>query len=149
MTIIQRLFGRSLRNRLLILTVILVILIAGSVLMIVNYEVSNLTDAKLQQDFATTYHTFNRFLSLRNERLVESCMLISELPVLKAQLSTRDPATIKDYILSREESPARLVGVDLFTLTNEKGQVLFRMDRPEKFGDTLSGNPFIRHALEG
>ena len=117
MTIVQYLFGKSVRNRLLILTVMLVILISGSVLMIVNYEVRSLTDAKLQQDFDITYHTFNRFLSLRNERLVESCMLISELPVLKAQLSTKDPATIKDYILSRDESPARLVGVDLFTLT--------------------------------
>jgi class 3 adenylate cyclase len=149
MTAFRHLLGTSVRNRLLILTAMLVILVAGSVLMIVNYEVRSLTDAKLEQDFVTTYHIFNRFLSLRNERLVESCMLISELPVLKAQLSTRDPATIKDYILSREESPARLVGVDLFTLTNEKGEVLFRLDRPEKFGDTLSGNPFVRRALEG
>ena len=142
-------FGTTLRNRLLILTTILVVLIAGSVLMIVNFEVRNLINDKLQSDFDITYHTFNRFLSLRNERLIESCLLISELPILKAQLSTHDPATIKDYILTREESPARLVGVDLFTLTNEKGQVLFRLDRPEKFGDTLSNIPVIRHALEG
>jgi class 3 adenylate cyclase len=149
MSIFRFLFTGSLRNRLLISTVAFVILIAGSVLMIVNYEIRNFTNTKLQQDFDITYHTFNRFLSLRNERLVESCVLISELPVLKAQLSTRDPATIKDYILSREESPARLVGVDLFTLTDEKGQVLFRLDRPEKFGDTLTSFPFIRRALEG
>jgi Adenylate cyclase, family 3 (some proteins contain HAMP domain) len=149
MPLVRRLFAPTLRNRLLISTVALVIFIAGSVLMIVNYEIQNLTNTKLQQDFDITYHTFKRFLSLRNERLVESCMLISELPVLKAQLSTRDPATIKDYILSREESPAKLVGVDLFTLTNDKGQVLFRLDRPEKFGDTLASLPFIQHALEG
>jgi class 3 adenylate cyclase len=149
MALLRHLFTGTLRNRLLISTVALVVLIAGSVLMIVNYEIRDLTNTKLQQDFDITYHTFNRFLSLRNERLVESCLLISELPVLKAQLSTKDPATIKDYILSREESPARLVGVDLFTLTNEKGQVLFRLDRPEKFGDTLASVQAIRHALDG
>ncbi|RPI02792.1 MAG: HAMP domain-containing protein [Ignavibacteriae bacterium] len=140
------LFGTTLRNRLLILTTILVVLISGSVLLIVNFKVRDLVNDKLQKDFDITYHTFNRFLSLRNDRLVESCLLISELPILKAQLSTHDPATIKDYILSREESPARLIGADLFTLTNEKGQVLFRLDHPEKFGDTLT---VIRHALEG
>ncbi|MCX6120013.1 MAG: HAMP domain-containing protein [Ignavibacteriales bacterium] len=149
MAILRNLFTGSLRNRLLISTVALVILIAGSVLMIVDYEIRDLTNTKLQKDFDITYHTFKRFLSLRNETLVKSCLLISELPVLKAQLSTRDPATIKDYILSREESPARLVGVDLFTLTDEKGRVLFRLDRPEKFGDTLAFMPVIRHALEG
>ena len=149
MVSIHSFFATTLRNRLLILTTILVVLVAGSVLLIVNFKVRDLVNDKLQKDFDITYHTFNRFLSLRNERLVESCLLISELPVLKAQLSTHDPATIKDYILSREESPARLIGVDLFTLTNEKGQVLFRLDHPEKFGDTLASIPVIRHALEG
>jgi class 3 adenylate cyclase len=149
MAIAHSIFAPTLRNRLLILTTILVVLIAGSVLAIVNFKVQDLVNDKLQKDFDITYHTFNRFLSLRNERLVESCLLISELPILKAQLSTHDPATIKDYILSREESPARLIGVDLFTLTNEKGQVLFRLDHPEKFGDTLASVPVIRHALDG
>jgi class 3 adenylate cyclase len=149
MAFAHSLLAPTLRNRLLILTTILVVLIAGSVLMIVNFKVRDLVNDKLQKDFDITYHTFNRFLSLRNERLVESCLLISELPILKAQLSTHDPTTIKDYILSREESPARLIGVDLFTLTNEKGQVLFRLDHPEKFGDTLASLPVIHHALEG
>ena len=144
MAFTRSLFATTLRNRLLILTTILVVLIAGSVLLIVNFKVRDLVNDKLQKDFDITYHTFNRFLSLRNERLVESCLLISELPILKAQLSTHDPATIKDYVLSREESPARLIGVDLFTLTNEKGQVLFRLDHPEKFGDTLAFFPVIR-----
>ena len=149
MAFVPSLFTTTLRNRLLILTTILVVLIAGSVLLIVNFKVRDLVNDKLQKDFDITYNTFNRFNSLRNERLVESCLLISELPILKAQLSTHDPATIKDYILSREESPARLIGVDLFTLTNEKGQVLFRLDHPEKFGDTLASIPVIHLALEG
>ncbi|HEY9167196.1 MAG TPA: adenylate/guanylate cyclase domain-containing protein [Candidatus Kryptonia bacterium] len=149
MKFLYGLFLPSLRNRLLVLTMALVVLISGSVLFIVRNEIHELTDAKLQQDFTTTYQTFKRFLALRNQRLVESCMLISELPVLKAQLSTRDPATIKDYVLNRQESPAKLVQVDLFTLTNDKGQVLFRLDHPEKFGDTLRGEPSVAAALQG
>ena len=142
-------FTPSLRNKLLILTVALVVVISGSVLFIVSNEIHFLTNAKLQQDYSTTLQTFNRFMTLRNERLIESCMLISELPVLKAQISTKDPTTLKDYVLMRDESPAKLVEVDLFTLTNERGQVLFRLDRPEKYGDTLTMYPSIRSALNG
>ncbi len=146
---LRSLFEPTLRNRLLVLTVALVVTIAGSVLLIVRLEVRKVTDARLQQDFANTYRTFKRFLSLRNERLIESCLLISELPVLKAQLSTRDPATLRDYVLSRDESPAKLVAVDIFTLTDEKGRVLFRLDRPDQYGDTLTVPSFIGNALQG
>lgn len=127
----------------------LVVLITASVLLIVRDEVHFLADSKIQQDFATTHETFERFLTLRNQRLVESCKLISELPVLKAQLSTRDPATIRDYVLNQQESPAKLIHVDLFTLTDEKGRVLFRLDSPEKFGDDLASQPSVAAALSG
>jgi len=142
-------FQPSLRNRLLVLTMALVVLVSGAVLLIVRNEVHSLTNSRIQQDFTTTYQTFQRFLALRNQRLVESCMLISELPVLKAQLSTHDPATIRDYVLNRQESPAKLINVDLFTITNEKGQVLFRLDHPEKYGDTLEMQPSVAAALNG
>jgi class 3 adenylate cyclase len=149
MNFIKKLFFPSLRNRLLVLTVALVVVISGAILFIVRNEIRVLTKTQLQHDFSTTYQTFNRFMTLRNERLIESCMLISELPILKAQLSTKDPGTLKDYILMRDESPAKLVEVDLFTLTNEKGQVLFRLDQPEKYGDTLTMYPSIHNALAG
>jgi len=149
MKFIRSLAAPSLRKRLLVLTMALVILISGVVLLIVRNEVHALTDSKIQQDFANTYQTFRRFLSLRNQRLVESCKLISELPVLKAQLSTKDPATIRDYVLNQQGSPAKLVHVELFTLTNEKGEVLFRLDHPEKFGDTLANQASVVNALNG
>lgn len=149
MKFIRDLVAPSLRKRLLVLTMALVILISGVVLLIVRGEVHALTDSKIQQDFANTYQTFRRFLSLRNQRLVESCKLISELPVLKAQLSTKDPATIRDYVLNQQGSPAKLVHVELFTITNEKGKVLFRLDHPEKFGDTLTDQTSVADALAG
>lgn len=149
MKFLRALLSSSVRNRLLVLTILLVVLITGSVLAVVSIEIGSLTNSKIQQDFTNTHRTFKRFLALRNERLVESCLLISELPVLKAQLSTKDAATIKDYVLSSSESPARIAEVDIFTLTNEKGEVLFRLDRPEKFGDLLTDNPSVRRALEG
>jgi len=143
------LFVPSLRNRLLVLTIMLVVVVSGAVLLVLNMEVRNLTNSKLQQDFTNTYHTFQRFLTLRNERLVESCYLISELPVLKAQMSTRDPGTISEYVLKDAGSPAKLLEVDIFTLTNERGQVLFRLDHPDKWGDTLATLPSVQKALDG
>ncbi len=127
----------------------LVIALVGGVLFFVSQQVESLTSAKLQQEFQNTQRTFKRFLTLRNDQLIESCVLISELPVLKAQLSTKDPSTLKDYILKREESPAKLVEADLFTLTDERGCVLFRLDRPELHGDTIASMSSIRQALAG
>jgi hypothetical protein len=127
----------------------LVIVVSGSVLFVLNIQIRDLTNAKLQQDFTNTYQTFKRFLNLRNERLVESCTLISELPNLKANLSTKDPLTIEDYVLRRAESPAKLVEADVFTLTDEKGRVWFRLDHPEKYGDTIAALPSIQNALAG
>ena len=149
MKFLQNLFAPSLRNRLLVLTVMLVVLVSGSVLFIVNMEIQSLTNSKLQQDFTNTYHTFKRFLALRNERLVQSSQFIAEFPVLKATILTKDPETIRNYALSPYDSPAKLAEVDVFTLTNQKGQVTFRLDRPEKSGDTISTLPFVRKALEG
>jgi adenylate cyclase len=149
MKFLPSLFGPSLRNRLLILTIMLVVVVSGSVLFVLNIEIRNLTDSKLQQDFANTYQTFKRFLTLRNERLVESCTLISELPILKAQLSTKDPSTIREYVLRSAESPAKVVEADIFTLTDEKGRVWFRLDQPEKFGDTIATLPSVQKALAG
>jgi adenylate cyclase len=149
MRFLRNFFLSSLRNRLLVLTILLVILISGSVLAFVSLQIRNLTYSKLQQDFTNTYQTFKRFLTLRNERLVESCLLISELPNLKASLSTKDFETIRHYIVSSEESPAKLAEVDIFTLTDDRGRVLFRLDRSDRYGDTLATLPFIRRALEG
>jgi len=146
---LRQLFSISLRNKIYLMSVGLVAVTVGVVLSIVDRQVQNQTMEKIQNDFQSVYQTFNRFLKLRNERLLESCILISELPVLKAQLSTGDPATIRDYVLNREESPARIVDVDILTITDARGMVLFRYDQPETHGDTLSALPFIKRALGG
>ena len=127
MSRLRDMFSLTLRNKIYILSVGLVVILIGVVLTIVDRQVERQTTAKIESDFFSTYQIFNRFLKLRNERLVQACLLISELPVLKAQLSTKDPATIKDYVLHREESPARIVRADILTLTDERGRVLFRL----------------------
>jgi class 3 adenylate cyclase len=149
MNFLQTLSSPTLRNKIYALSVGLVVILVAVVLFIVDRQIEQQTTTKISTDFLLTYQNFDRFLKLRNARLQESCLLISELPVLKAMLSTKDPATIKDYFLHREESPARIVQVDILTLTDDHGRVLFRLDRPELFDDTLSSLPFIRHALQG
>ncbi len=139
----------SLRNKIYVLSVGLVVVVIAVVLTIIDRQLEQQTTEKIGQDFLSTYQNFDRFLRLRNARLEESCLLISELPLLKAQLSTKDPATIKDYILHQEESPARVVQVDILTLTDDHGRVLFRLNDPDRSGDTLASLSFVKHALEG
>jgi len=147
--LLNQLSSPSFRTKVYALSVGLVVILVAVVLFIVDRQVESQTTAKISSDFQVTYQNFDRFLKLRNERLVESCRLISELPVLKAQLSTKDEPTIKDYFLHREESPARVVQVDLLILTDDRGTVLFRLDRPDLFGDTLQSVPSVQRALQG
>ena len=145
---LRALIAPSLRNKIYLLVVGLVGVLIVVVLSVVDRQIEQQTKQKMESDFLSVYQTFNRFLKLRNERLTQSCALIAELPVLKAMFST-DPATIKDYVMLRDESPVRIVQVDIFTLTDARGKVLFRYDRPEVAGDTIASLPFIRNALQG
>lgn len=146
---LRKILAPTLRNKIYLLVVGLVGILIFAVLTIVDRKVESQTMDKMVDDFQLNYQNFNRFLKLRNERLRESCLLISELPVLKAHLSLGDPATIKQYMLDPQASPASIVDVDILTLTDVKGIVLFRLDRPELHGDTLASLPFIKRALRG
>ncbi len=148
-SLLRRALAPTLRNKIYLLVVGLVGILIFVVLTIVDQQVQSETMTKMEEDFQANYQNFNRFLKLRNERLRESCLLITELPVLKANLATRDPATIKKYMLDPEAGPAGVVEADLLTLTDARGIVLFRLDRPELYGDTLSSVPFIKRALQG
>lgn len=147
--LLRRFRVRSFRARILLLLVGLVIVTMTASLVVVNSRLQVLTDETIHREYAKTLKTFRRFLSLQNTRLIESCLLISELPVLKAQISTRDHATIRDYFLEREESPQKLTNVDYFLITDEKGIVLFRTDSPEHHSDTLAMRPSIAQAVSG
>ena len=148
-SLLRKALAPTLRNKIYLLVVGLVGVLVFAVLTIVDRKVESQTMEKMKDDFQSNYQNFNRFLKLRNERLRESCLLISELPVLKANLRLGDPATMKDYILNRDESPARIVRIDILTITDAYGKVLFRFDRPELSGDTLASLPFIKRAMEG
>jgi len=148
-SLLRKALAPTLRNKIYLLVVGLVGVLVFAVLTIVDRKVESQTMEKMKDDFQSNYQNFNRFLKLRNERLRESCLLISELPVLKANLRLGDPATMKDYILNRDESPARIVRIDILTITDAYGKVLFRFDRPELNGDTLASLPFIKRAMEG
>ncbi|HLE33511.1 MAG TPA: adenylate/guanylate cyclase domain-containing protein [Bacteroidota bacterium] len=145
---LRKLLAPTLRNKIYLLVVGLVGVLIYAVLTIVDRQVESQTMAKMEEDFQSNYRNFDRFLKLRNERLRESCLLISELPVLKANLETKDHATLKGYFLSNE-SPAQLVQIDILILTDARGRVLFRLDRPEMHGDTLAALHFIKRAMEG
>ncbi len=145
---LRRLLAPTLRNKIYLLVVGLVGVLVFVVLTIVDRQVESQTMTKMEEDFQSNYQNFDRFLKLRNERLRESCLLISELPVLKANLETKDHATLKEYFLSAE-SPSQLVQIDILILTDARGKVLFRLDRPEMHGDTLASLHFIKRAMEG
>ncbi len=135
----------NLRNKILLSITALVIVLTTVVLLIVNHLMAQQIRQKITEDFHVTHRNFERFLRLRGEQLISSSFFLSEEPTLVAALETKDPRTVLQNVRVLSAN----VPVDIFTVTNEQGVVLARLDQPEKFGDNISTLRPIIDALQG
>jgi adenylate cyclase len=140
----------NLRNKILLVMTLLVLFIMIAVLVILNETVTNQTIELIKQDFRKTRLTFERFQQLRNDRLLESCVLISEQPQFKANLDLAlrklDEQSHQTVLFNLGEFENVVVS-DLFIVTDRKGTLIARTDIKERFGDDLSGMPSIKSLL--
>ncbi|MBN2495496.1 MAG: cache domain-containing protein [Deltaproteobacteria bacterium] len=58
-----------------------------------------------------------------------------------------DAGSLRDRLGSKLEEIQRDAGMDILSVLDTRGRVLFRASRPEQAGDDLSGNPLVRRAL--
>lgn len=130
----------------------LVLLLAGLVglvLLGVLVAVSTTLDQRLRQqtaaEFKQTQLTFQRIQSLRYDKLTETASLLRENAVFKANLETKDTATI--YFSVSDLS--RFITVDIVIVTNPKGLLLAWLGDPARRGEDLSKRESIRRAMTG
>lgn len=133
------------RIKLFLILAGMTILVAGGLLMVINRTVEEMLRDKLLSDFNRTRDTFQTIIRLRYERLVESCYLIGENSTFKANVSLADPASVAFSV----NEFALYTLVDLFIVTDRNGNVLARLDEPDKFGDSLRDRPSVQNALRG
>ena len=109
-----------LRTRLLVSLLAVVSLLTAAVLALVQVRMR----AHVWEDLASALRSesavYTKVEEARRQQAEQSVALISDLPSLKALMSTHDPATIQDG----SESILRTTGAELLLLEDSKGELL-------------------------
>lgn len=135
----------NIQSKIFLLLAGLTAIILLSVIYIINTTISEKIEEKIVSDFKNTQSIFQKQQSLIYERLVESCYLIGENSTFKANVAENDPATVNFVV----EEFANFAKVDLFIVTDPKGNVLARLGQPNNFGDDISYRASVARALNG
>lgn len=135
----------SLTNRIFFASALLAVLAIGVAVYRVNVAVTAQAENELQrglQEAATLVEGYRTTLFGHFSR---ETRLIADLPKLKAALDTKDPATVQPLA----EEYQRLIGSDLFLVTNPAGQVLAEAGRLRAPRGNPAAERAIRQAMQG
>jgi signal transduction histidine kinase len=132
----------SLTNRIFFATAVLAVVSIGAAIYIVNRAVSRQADAELQRGITEAATLVDEYRRFSFENFGRDSRLIADLPVLKAAMSTRDPATLEPVA---RDYQTQLANADLFAIADNAGHVLVRLgtsDVPDTaLADAASRDP--------
>ncbi|MEO8727684.1 MAG: ATP-binding protein [Acidobacteriaceae bacterium] len=109
-----------LRSQLLFAMLAVLATLGAATLLVVRHLVYSSVAQQVSEGSAASIQIFKNIQRERELQLTRSASMISELPILKALLTTHDPATIQDS----SGSFWNLSGADLFILTGPHSEVL-------------------------
>jgi len=135
----------SFRTRLFLFFTLGVIVIVASATWIVGGRFSNYIDEQVVNEIMPAPDQFNVFLLSKINSLVIETANVSTDPKLRGTMSTDD----RETIIAAAKEVAFLYQTDLFWITDPSGLIIYRVDDPGHWGDTLSNNAVISDALNG
>ncbi len=135
----------SFRKRLFLFFALAVISIVGVSTLVVGIRFGNFIDDQVGQDISSAPEQFNNFLLSKMNSLIVETANISSDPKLRGTISTGDRATIIEAVTGL----AFLYNKDLFWLLDKDGRVVYRVDNPGAWGDTLAGRAVVTDAING
>lgn len=101
----------------------------------------DLAQAKVRHDLSSAWMVYNEKLN----HLRDIVRLNSKLESIQQALIQKNP-----NVLRRSLDRVRLdFDLDILTLTDGEGRVVYRSNQPEIWGDDQSGNPLVGRALDG
>lgn len=109
-----------LRTQLLIATVLVIAALSGASLLGLRYTVRSEIDRAAREGLTASVRTFEAVQTERQAQLFRSATMLSELPPVKALLTTEHGPTIQDA----SETFWRLAGSDLLLLARTDGKVM-------------------------
>ena len=114
----------SLTNRIFVATALLAVLSIGVAIYIVNRAVTRQGAPELQRGIDEAATLVDQYRKFSFETFGLEARLIADLPVLKAAVDTRDPATLEPIA---REYQNQLANKDLFAIADNRGRVLVRL----------------------
>lgn len=114
----------SLTNRIFFATALLAALSMGVAIFIVNRAVTKQGALELQRGINETGTLVDEYRKFSFEAFGRDARLIADLPVLKAAVDTRDPATLEPIARDLQN---QLANADLFAIADDRGRVLVRL----------------------
>jgi signal transduction histidine kinase len=109
-----------LKTQLLISTLLIICALTGAILLIVRHTVRSEIDGEVQESTLASVDAFQVLQQERELQLSRTAAMLSELPTLKALMSTQHVPTIQDA----STSVWQLAGSDLFLLADPGGGIL-------------------------
>ena len=129
----------------------ILLLIAGTasglvsvILLAFTLLVSREMGRAVREDVRATGGVLGQLMRERSAVLLDQSRLIADQPVLRAALSTHDPATVLDQARDYQ----RQMGVDEIIVTDRDGHVLGDTDGQARTGTDLSRDPGVAAALD-
>ena len=114
----------SLTNRIFLATALLAVLSIGVAIYIVNRAVTRQGEQELQRGIDEAATLVEEYRKVLFENFSRDARLIADLPVLKAAVDTRDPATLEPIARKYQN---QLANAELFAIADNRGRVLARL----------------------
>ncbi|MBT4140370.1 MAG: PAS domain S-box protein [Candidatus Latescibacteria bacterium] len=120
---------KSLRGKLLVFAFGIITAITGLSLVVLQAFVSDHVESQIEKDLERTQLVFESFMMARTDWLQAQCEVVAEDPRFTAPLDIINPEF--DYqartVLREARKFQRIIGSDLFMVTNHQGRVLARL----------------------
>ena len=120
--------GIRLRTKFLLSMVVVSAALTFTTLLVVRHTVQQEVRLGIQRDLQNSVSAFHNFQEQSEVTLERSAALLADLPIVRAQMTTHDPATIQDA----SRGLWQLVGSDLLVLADSSGKVMALQGTPQE-----------------
>ena len=135
----------TIRTKLIAILLGLTLAVLVVVISAINNVFSRTINESVVLDFAQLRGFFQVQQNLQYDRLAESSFLISENSSFKANVALHDPPSVEQSLFEF----SRFAKADLFIVTDDHGEVLSWLGRPDSTGTDITHRETVQTALKG
>jgi signal transduction histidine kinase len=119
-----------LRTKFLFSLILVGVGLTASALFVARQTVERQVRLQIHQDLHNSVYTFHNVQRQHEQSIARSAQLLADLPILMAEMTTSDEATIQDA----SQRQWSLIGSDLFVLANRTGKIVALHAKATDFG---------------